>query len=68
MLLCSFQGHFSPAAAYHADVDAVLIMDTWYRTEPVWAPLAALWGAMADVDPDSKLPRGMLLLDPGRSE
>ena len=56
-------GHFAPVGAYHRATDAFLILDTWPDTEPVWAPTAELFAAVATDDAESCLPRGVALLE-----
>lgn len=52
-------GHISPLAAYDADTDSVLVMDTAsYKYPRTWVPLAALYGAMNTVDSETGLTRG----------
>jgi hypothetical protein len=52
-------GHISPLAAYDADSDMVLVMDTAsYRYPQTWVPLEALVGAMATIDTESEAMRG----------
>lgn len=56
-------GHISPLGAYHRGSDRVLILDTAsYRYPYTWAPLAALYAAMADIDPASGRPRGFAVV------
>jgi len=56
-------GHFSPVAAYHAATDSLLICDTWWTTEPMWAPLEKVFLATTGLDSDSKQPRGLLTME-----
>lgn len=56
-------GHFSPVAAYHDATDSLLICDTWWTTEPMWAPLEKVFLATIGLDSDSKEPRGLLTLE-----
>ena len=56
-----FGGHVSPVAAYHAPTDSFLVMDTWPRTEPVWAPARRLWDAAVHVDDKSGRSRGLVI-------
>jgi hypothetical protein len=52
-------GHISPLAAYDADTDRVLIMDTAsYKYPPTWVPLAKLYEAMNTTDSSSGRARG----------
>lgn len=54
-------GHISPLAAYDADSDLVLIMDTASHYYPhTWVPLEKLYAAMATTDPSSGKQRGYL--------
>lgn len=56
-------GHISPAAAYDAASDSVLILDVArYKYPPVWVPIAMLHTAMLRIDTDSGRPRGLLIL------
>lgn len=63
-----FGGHLSPIGAYHEASDTVLVCDTWQATEPVWAPLDAVWRAATGTDGESGQPRGILLLKMCRAE
>jgi hypothetical protein len=52
-------GHISPIAAYDAESDRVLVMDTAsYRYPPTWVPLPLLLEAMDTIDGASGLARG----------
>ncbi len=52
-------GHISPLAAYDADTDRVLIMDTAsYKYPPTWVPLPKLYEAMNTTDSSSGRARG----------
>jgi hypothetical protein len=52
-------GHISPLAAYDADSDMVLVMDTAANRYPQsWVPLEALVVAMATVDSETQAMRG----------
>jgi hypothetical protein len=52
-------GHISPIAAYDADTDSVLILDTAsYRYPMTWVPLSRLYEAMRTVDPETEAFRG----------
>ena len=54
-------GHISPLAAYDADSDLVLVMDTASHYYPhTWVPLEKLYAAMATTDPSSGKQRGYL--------
>lgn len=54
-------GHISPLAAYDADSDLVLILDTAsYYYPHSWVPLEKLYAAMATTDPSSEKMRGYL--------
>lgn len=56
-------GHFSPIGAYNAERDLVLILDVArFKYPPHWVPLAALYGAMLDTDPDTGRQRGWVTL------
>ena len=55
-------GHLSPVAAYHSDSDSVLICDTWPKTEPVWASVEKVWRAIVEIDRESGVSRGLLIL------
>jgi hypothetical protein len=52
-------GHISPLAAYDADSDMVLVVDTAANRYPQsWVPLEALVAAMATVDSETQAMRG----------
>lgn len=52
-------GHFSPIAAYHEGMDAVLVMDVArFKYPPFWAPVPLIWEAMTDIDPSTGCSRG----------
>jgi hypothetical protein len=54
-------GHISPLAAYDAESDLVLVMDTASHYYPhTWVPLEKLYAAMATTDPSSGQQRGYL--------
>jgi hypothetical protein len=56
-------GHISPVGAYHKASDSFLILDvSQYKYPPVWVPAAALWSAMAEVDAESQLSRGYVVV------
>ncbi len=56
-------GHISPAAAYDAASDSVLILDVArYKYPPVWVPVATLHAAMLSPDAESGRARGLLIL------
>eukprot|EP00729_Bicosta_minor_P008732 gene8733-4699_t len=57
-----YGGHLSPIAAFHEPSDAILIMDVWYETEPVWATVETVWNAILGLDSESKKPRGLLVV------
>eukprot|EP00040_Diaphanoeca_grandis_P017928 m.94235 g.94235 ORF g.94235 m.94235 type:complete len:358 (-) comp26700_c0_seq1:123-1196(-) len=57
-----YGGHFSPIAGYHGPTDSILIMDTWYDTTPLWAPLATVWRATIGLDSETRLSRGILVI------
>eukprot|EP00928_Gymnodinium_smaydae_P062395 TRINITY_DN46272_c0_g1_i1.p1 TRINITY_DN46272_c0_g1~~TRINITY_DN46272_c0_g1_i1.p1 ORF type:complete len:528 (+),score=21.50 TRINITY_DN46272_c0_g1_i1:54-1586(+) len=64
-------GHFSPIGGYHEASDSVLIMDVArFKYPPHWVPLPDIARAMQDIDPDSGLARGFLLLKahPGKDD
>jgi len=57
------EGHVSPAAAFDAASDSVLILDVArYKYPPVWVPLPLLHQAMLPPDAASGRPRGLLVL------
>lgn len=61
-------GHFSPIAGYHPGKDLVLIMDVArFKYQPHWVKVHSLFKAMQDVDKDTGLSRGYLLLSKSRS-
>jgi hypothetical protein len=54
-------GHFSPAAAYDAGRDRLLVLDVdrgWY--EPYWVPVDVMLNAMATLSRKDTTPRGYL--------
>jgi hypothetical protein len=54
-------GHFSPAAAYDAARDRLLVLDVdrgWY--EPYWVPVEVMLNAMATLSRKDTTPRGYL--------
>ena len=52
-------GHISPLAAYDADTDRVLILDTAaYKYPPTWVPVASLFAAMNTIDSETGATRG----------
>ena len=54
-------GHISPLAAYDADTDSVLILDTAAHKWPhTWVPVEMLFAAMSAVDPATGKSRGYL--------
>jgi len=54
-------GHISPLAAYDAESDRVLILDTAaHRYPPVWAELTAVHRAASAIDDASGLSRGLV--------
>jgi len=56
-------GHFSPVAAYHEELDLVLIADVAKHNNPwVWVPLPELWAAMDTMDSSSGRTRGYLMV------
>ena len=56
-------GHISPAAAYDADTDRVLILDVAkYKYPPVWITVAELHVAMLAKDPSSDKSRGVVVV------
>jgi len=56
-------GHFSPVGGYHVESDSVLILDVArFKYPPHWAPLQDVAEAMANVDPDTGMPRGFMHL------
>ncbi|VEL30393.1 unnamed protein product [Protopolystoma xenopodis] len=56
-------GHFSVIAGYHPDREMVLLLDTArFKYPPHWAPLGRLWKGMCDIDEDTQLPRGYMLI------
>jgi hypothetical protein len=61
-------GHISPAAAYDAANDSVLILDVArYKYPPVWVPVPLLHTAMLRLDTESGRPRGLLILTARRA-
>eukprot|EP00934_Nitzschia_sp_Nitz4_P005491 Nitzschia sp. Nitz4//scaffold2_size372955//265589//266934//NITZ4_000453-RA/size372955-snap-gene-0.44-mRNA-1//1//CDS//3329546868//5481//frame0 len=56
-------GHFSPLAAYDAESDNVLILDTArFKYGAHWAKLPLVYEAMKPIDPDTNMSRGYALL------
>lgn len=56
-------GHISPVAAYHKTSDSFLILDvSQYKYPPVWIPAGVLWASMAEVDAESKISRGYVVV------
>ncbi|MFN2100252.1 phytochelatin synthase family protein [Altererythrobacter sp. MF3-039] len=54
-------GHISPLAAYDADTDRVLIMDTAsYKYPHTWVPVTELHAAMATIDGETGKSRGWI--------
>ncbi len=54
-------GHISPIAAYDAETDRVLIMDTaTYKYPHTWVSLEGLFGAMTTIDGESGISRGWI--------
>lgn len=54
-------GHISPIAAYNAETDRVLVMDTAaYKYPHTWVPLEGLFGAMTTIDGESGISRGWI--------
>ena len=52
-------GHISPLAAYDADTDRVLVMDTAsYKYPPTWVPIEKLFAAMNTIDSETGRTRG----------
>jgi len=56
-------GHFAPVAGYHHASDKVLLLDVArFKYPPHWVPIPLLFGAMKDIDPDTKKSRGYFLI------
>jgi glutathione gamma-glutamylcysteinyltransferase len=56
-------GHFSPVAAYDAETDSVLVLDTArFKYPPFWVRLPELNSATRAVDAETQLPRGFVVL------
>lgn len=56
-------GHFSPVAAWDEESDSVLVLDTArFKYPPFWVPVTTLAAAMRDVDPETGLARGVVVL------
>jgi hypothetical protein len=56
-------GHWSPAAAYHAPSDSILLMDVArYKYPPVWVTAPDLHQAIQTVDSTSQRSRGLILI------
>ena len=59
-------GHISPLGAYDAASDRFLILDVAaYKYPPVWVDAERLFSAMNEVDSDSGLSRGFVVVRPG---
>jgi hypothetical protein len=59
----SGDGHFSPIGGYCPDNDYVLIMDVArFKYPPHWVPLELLYNSMKELDPETGLPRGWMIL------
>uniref|UniRef100_A0A1I8J0D7 glutathione gamma-glutamylcysteinyltransferase n=2 Tax=Macrostomum lignano TaxID=282301 RepID=A0A1I8J0D7_9PLAT len=57
-------GHLSPVAAYHRDSDSLLIMDNDPKpNDPFWVTVQDLYESMRPADPESGLPRGLILAE-----
>ncbi|CAH8481996.1 unnamed protein product [Schistosoma intercalatum] len=56
-------GHFAPVGGYHPDRELVFLFDTArFKYPPHWVSLTKLWFSMNQVDPDTQLPRGFVVL------
>ena len=56
-------GHFSPIGGYHHESERLLILDTArFKYPPHWMPIDLLYSAMVELDPDTEISRGWLLL------
>jgi hypothetical protein len=56
-------GHWSPLAAFDASSDSALLMDVArYKYPPVWTPIAQLYQAAREIDRESGLARGVLVV------
>jgi glutathione gamma-glutamylcysteinyltransferase len=54
-------GHFSPIGGYHEASDSVLIMDVArFKYPPHWVSISDIAEAMTQIDPVSRLPRGVI--------
>ena len=59
-------GHFSPLAAVHAERDHVLVLDVArFKYPPHWVPIALLYRAMLELDPQSGTRRGWMTVGRG---
>ncbi|CAH8469390.1 unnamed protein product [Heterobilharzia americana] len=56
-------GHFAPIGGYHPQRELVFLFDTArFKYPPHWVSLTKLWSSMNQVDPDTQLPRGFVVL------
>jgi len=63
-------GHISPVAAYSAEEDKLLLLDTAeYKYPPHWVPVTLMFEAMDTVDSESDRSRGWVevVVEPGSS-
>lgn len=62
-------GHISPLAAYDAETDRVLIMDTAsYKYPYTWAPVGRLFAAMNTIDSETGETRGLIEVSTAASQ
>lgn len=55
-------GHFSPVAAYDAETDSLLVLDTArFKYPPFWVTLSALNASTLPHDPATRTPRGFIV-------
>ncbi|KAH8850267.1 Glutathione gamma-glutamylcysteinyltransferase 3 [Schistosoma japonicum] len=56
-------GHFAPVGGYHPERELVFLFDTArFKYPPHWVSLTKLWISMNQVDSDTQLPRGFVVL------
>jgi hypothetical protein len=62
-------GHISPAGAYSAETDRILVLDVAAQKYPyTWLPVTELWSAMNSLDSNSHETRGYLLVTASTSD
>ena len=56
-------GHISVAAAYHADTDSILVLDTYMITHSAWYSIDDMARAMNTFDSDADNYRGFVIVE-----